>query len=102
MKYNSVDEFAGFVLNNIGKANLGNTLKITDSIDCEDGFSFGDFLSACIKKGANICKNTPQFGAKILKLCDKYSLLYHEERSDKKMTVDMFVLELCQNARKFV
>ena len=102
MKYNSVDEFAGFVLNNIGKANLGNTLKITDSIDCEDGFSFEDFLSACKKKCADICQNVPQFGAKILKLCVKYDSLYHEERGDKKMTVDMFVLELCQTARKFV
>lgn len=39
-----VNEFAKFVLDNLTRATIGNTLNISNKLDCPDYYKFIDFL----------------------------------------------------------
>lgn len=39
-----VNEFAKFVLDNLTRATIGNTLNISNKLDCSDYYKFTDFL----------------------------------------------------------
>ena len=91
-------EFIDKIYNRIGKANLNNTLKISD--DIQNLYNFNEFCEALLKKCSSSVQNSPVKSEIIAKLIFKYSAMYNNEFNyNKPMLIDNFILELCTSLR---
>ena len=85
------------VFDKIGKANLNNSLKVSDDIKDE----FNDFCTMLSEKSAISTLSCPEKSATIVKLISKYRMLYNSDyKYNKQMIVDNFIMELCAAMRK--
>lgn len=85
------------VFDKIGKANLNNSLKVSDDIKDE----FNEFCNMLSDKCAKMTISCPDKSLTIVKLISKYKILYNSDyKYNKQMIVDNFIMELCAAMRK--
>ena len=93
----SVEEYASNIVEKIGKANLNNVLKISDSVGADD---FESLAIAILQKSAKIAPQTVQKGAIIINIVTKYLNLYRSDfKYNKQMIIDNCMMELCSAMR---
>ena len=86
----SVQEFAKYVLDNIGRATLVNSFNIINKLDSEDGYPFPDFVDS-------VRKNLTIGGEKEMRIaiaCSDALCHYSDSKYNKQMVIDNFIISV--------
>lgn len=86
----SVQEFAKYVVDNIGRATLVNSFNIINKLDTEEGYSFTEFVESvrnCLTSGG-------EKEMRIAIACSDALCHYGDSKYNKQMVIDNFIMSV--------
>lgn len=94
----TVEEFAKYVINNLGRASLVNALNISEKLDNPKFYSVNSFILACVNyllELQNSSKIIPKKCSRLLVALYNCEKNYNSEiKYNKKMVIDNLIIEM--------